>query len=149
MRPGHPNRLAVQRDLHSCRIEDVASSNFYALAWMPSAAAAIVNSALWRRGEHAEVPNTSGWQTCSFLRWRRPSHPDLVKFRWVAERLGQQRGDGRLPSALRCDVAEQYRLVDAAFLKLAEIYAFVLGVGLAVGVIDAGEQQRHIWVGIR
>jgi hypothetical protein len=54
-----------------------------------------------------------------------------------------------LSSALLCDIAEQYCLVDAAFLKLTEMYAFVLGVGLAVGVIDAAEQQRHVWINIR
>lgn len=46
---------------------------------------------------------------------------------------------GRLPSALRRQVAEQYRLVDAAFPELAEMNALILGVGLTVGVIDASQ----------
>jgi hypothetical protein len=40
---------------------DVASSHIYALAWMPLAAAAIVNSAFSYGGEHASLPITSGY----------------------------------------------------------------------------------------
>lgn len=40
-------------DARSCRIADVASSHIYALLWMPSVVAVIVNSAFWPSGEHA------------------------------------------------------------------------------------------------
>jgi hypothetical protein len=50
--PASPAARSAGDALH-CRIADVASSNSYALTWMPLATAAIFNPALSCNGKHA------------------------------------------------------------------------------------------------
>jgi hypothetical protein len=44
----------------------------------------------------------------------------------------------------RREVGEQHGLVYAAVPKLIEVHALVLGVRIALRILDAGQQQRHV-----